>query len=69
MKKTELLEIFENFLNENGLWGEFVIFARERGLSIADFGLENCVDCADADYVECGAKLPIDFEFCSEEEE
>lgn len=41
LEKNELIEEFENFLNENGLFQNFKSWAEEKGYKITEFGMED----------------------------
>lgn len=41
MEREELLELFEEFLNERELWNTFADWLRDRGYEAADLGFED----------------------------
>lgn len=38
LSKKEIVEIFEDFLNNNGLWNDFKDFVEEKGYQVTELG-------------------------------
>lgn len=44
MDKEELVELFDRFINENGLWFEFKTWVESQGYSVSELGFPDDED-------------------------
>ena len=50
MNKGEIIQIFEDFLNEFGRWYDFVEYVKGRGYSVEELGFGNEDEATEAYY-------------------